>query len=678
MRRTAAALTATLLILAGCRERAAPELRGAPVILISIDTLRADRLASANTPAIDTLASDGIVYENAYAHVPLTLPSHVSMLTGKLPYQTGVRSNVGYRLDSAPSSLPKLLASRGYATGAAVSAYVLRAETGLGALFDFYDDSLEVSQSATLGQLQRRGDETIATGLRWIDENAKRPFFLFLHLFEPHSPYEPTYDGEIEKSDAIVGRFLSELKRRGLYDDALIILTSDHGEGLGDHGEAEHGVLLYREALHVPLILKLPRRSLAGTRVPAPVQHIDLLPTVARAVGAEVPAGLAGVPLLDAIPADRPIYSETLYPRLHLGWSELRSLIDAKHHYIQSPDSELFDLRADPSEKRNIRAVERRVGNDLARRLAEIPLNFEVMKQGADAEERARLAALGYLSGAAPSSGPLRNPRDHVDVLARVQEIVARDDVANIERCRELLRQYPELMDVHLKLAGSLRRFGRLEESLQAYQEAIRRSPQLVDSTVIEVAKLDLDLGRLDAAELNAKQGLKLNPADAHLILAAVAMERKQWTLAEQEARLALGREDRPRVPALLLLARILTEQGRLDEALATVSRAAAPGPVATMASTRGDILARMGRLGEAEAAFRQEIASFPTATIAYVRLAILLGSQKRFNEITPTLDAMVAASPQPETYRLAARVMTDMGNEQGAAKYRSGARRPS
>src|SRR5437870_4252676 len=341
-----------LAFLCACsRQQASP-----PVILISIDTLRADHLTAygakrVDTPAIDRLANDGIVFENAYAHVPLTFPAHDTMLTGRLPVENGVRSNIGYRLDrDVQLTLPRLLAQRGYATGGAVSAYVLRGDTGLRSLFDFYDDSMEVWESATLGSLQRRGDETARVALKWVDGVQARPFFLFFHLFEPHSPYEPVepfrskyanpYDGEIATADAIVGRFFAELDRRGLYDKSLIIVCGDHGEGLGDHGEAEHGVLLYREVLHVPLIVKLPGRQLAGRRVAAPAQLVDILPTVTGAVGAKVPAGLPGVSLIDLAEgrggAPRQIYSETLYPRLHLGWSELRSLTDARDRYIES------------------------------------------------------------------------------------------------------------------------------------------------------------------------------------------------------------------------------------------------------------------------------------------------------------------------------------------------------
>ena len=696
--RTLCAVLGVALLVHGCRGKNAVggAFKDAPIILISIDTLRADHLPlygykGVETPALARLAGDGIVYDNAYAHVPLTLPSHTTMLTGRLPYENGVRSNIGYSLRGTGPTLPQLLKARGYATGGAISSYVLRGETGIGPLFDFYDDSLEIFEAATLGALQRDGNDTVRTALRWVDTVREKPFFLFLHLFEPHTPYEPApelraryaaspYDGEIATVDAILGRFIAELEQRGLYDDAMIVVTADHGEGLNDHGEAEHGVLLYRESLHVPLIVKLPGKRLAGKRVAAPAQLVDLLPTLAAAAGAQVPDGLPGASLIELaegkVAADRAVYSETLYPRLHLGWSELRSLTDAKHHYIEAPSPELFDVVTDPRETKNLRDDRRREAFALAGALKPVPLNLVAPGSG-DPEERARLAALGYLSGAATTTGPPRNPRDHIKVLARVQETFKLNQegryAESVRLCREILREYPELVDVYSQLAGNLRRLGLLDEALQAYKEAVRLSPQLIDSVAIEIAKLELDLGHLKEAELNAQQAMKLNPAESHLLMAGVASARKDWAAAEREARLAVGREDRPRIPALVVLAKVLVEQGRLPEALATVDRAnsriaqdGAP-PVATLASTRGDILARMGRVQEAEAAFRQEIRSFPTTTDAYTRLAILLASQHRFAEIEPTLEAMVKASPRPMTYGLAAQAMADLGNTERA-----------
>jgi tetratricopeptide (TPR) repeat protein len=609
-------------------------------------------------------------------------------MTGRLPYQNGVRSNIGYKLESdLQNTLPRLLAQRGYATGGAVSAYVLRGDTGLRSIFDFYDDSMEVWESATLGALQRPGSETLRVALHWLNGVQAKPFFLFFHLFEPHTPYEPiepfrtkyasrSYDGEIATADFYIGQLLDALQKRELYDKALIVLCGDHGEGLGDHGEAEHGVLLYREVLHVPLIVKLPRRSLAGKRVTTPAQLVDILPTIVDAVGGNVPAGLPGMSLIELAEhaQARPIYSETLYPRLHLGWSQLRSLTDTRDHYIESPAPEMYDVVDDPRETKNIRAENRRQSLALASQLSAIPLNLQ-QQSPANAEERARLAALGYLSGAAShANGPLKNPRDNIQVLQQVQQTFVLNQQGkyreSVELCRQILNKNPDLVDVYTQMAGDYRRLGMLQQALDTYREAIRRSPQLVDSLAIEIAKLEFDRGDFKAAELNAQQAMKLDPQDAHFVLAGVAEAHGDLRRAEQEARLAL-----PRVPAMIMLARILTEERKFDEALAMIERATASQgehPVATIASTRGDILARMGRNAEAEAAFRDEIARFPRTTEAYTKLALLLASQHRFDEIAPTLEAMVKASPIPATYFLAAREMKDLGNESAARAFRN------
>jgi len=329
-------LLAALAVLAGesaCRRASFPK---APAFLVSIDTLRADRLRAyggmtVDTPAIDALAKDGIVFETALSHVPLTLPSHATLFTGLLPFQNGVRDNLGYRLSPDLRTLAGELASRGYATGGAVSSVVLDRATGISRGFDFWDDSVEVRKAGqALGQVQRPGMETEARLEEWIGKvPAGKPAFAFLHVYEPHTPYEPPepfasryagrpYDGEGAAADAVVGKFFGFLKARGLYDGSLIVLLSDHGEGLGDHGEDEHGIFLYREALQVPLIVKLPGSRDAGRRVPEPAGLVDVFPTVLAAVAEAGQAGeagihgapaVAGAPLWPNPPASRRVYS---------------------------------------------------------------------------------------------------------------------------------------------------------------------------------------------------------------------------------------------------------------------------------------------------------------------------------------------------------------------------------
>ncbi|HEX2061643.1 MAG TPA: sulfatase, partial [Thermoanaerobaculia bacterium] len=407
-------LCAVLLPAACSREQKAP-LEHAPVILISVDTLRADRLPAYGytkvaTPHLDALRRDAILFANAYSHCPMTLPSHVSMLTGLLPTEHGVRNNLGYRFDATKhATLPQLLKQRGYTTGAAVSSYVLRADTGLGAAFDFYDDAIPVAASGSASEHQRSGTATLAAARQWISRNASQPFFFFFHLYEPHSPYTPpepfrsryadAYDGEVAHADAITGEFLAFLKQSGIYDRALILFTSDHGEGLWQHGEDQHGILLYREVLHVPLLVKLPDNARAGETVSAPAALIDLLPSIVKSEGVDLLGG--------TIPARR-IYSETFYPRIHLGWSELRSLIDERHHFIEAPRAELYDVVADPAETKDLAATERRVAASMRAELQRYPSALQEL-QNIDPEDAKKLAALGYLGSVQPGSksGPL-------------------------------------------------------------------------------------------------------------------------------------------------------------------------------------------------------------------------------------------------------------------------------
>ena len=686
-----------------CSRSAVSRSPGAPVVVVTIDTLRADRLPAwgyraGATPALDRLAADGIRFENAWAAVPLTLPSHATLWTGVPPNEHGVRSNIGYRLDGARHpTLASRLRAAGYATGGAVSSYVLRAETGIAEGFDRFDDSLEVYESATLGELQRAGGATLDVALDWLDGAGSGPFFLWVHLFEPHTPYTPPepfrskfkdpYDGEIAAADALVGRLIGELERRGLYESALIVVASDHGEGLGDHGEAEHGILLYRESLHVPLLVKLPRGARAGETVTAPVGLVDVAPTVLAQLGLPPLPGQAGRSLLEPAAPDRQIYAETFYPRIHLGWSELRSLIDSTYQYIEGPDPELYDLERDPGERTNLRDREQRAFRSRRQQLAAVPANLAAASP-ASAEELAKLAALGYLSATADDadSGASRpDPKAHIASLVDIQrahELTLRGELVAAEAlARRVVEANPAMVDARVQLAATLRHLGRATEAREQYREVARRSPAHLELIAIEIAKIELELGDLAATEQNARLALASAPDEAHFLLASLAIRRADWTAAEREARAALGDAQRPRLPALILLAQALTQQGRAAEAEQLLAGAEArvgrreAAAVATLDSTLGDVLARLGRTAEAEAAFRREIARFPRTEEAYVRLAILLAAGHRFDEIEPTLDAMAAALPGPHALGLAADTLEQLGNTEGAAAYRRRAR---
>src|SRR5882724_8112336 len=348
------------------------------VILITIDTLRADHVGcygaqNVKTPTLDGLAHDGVLFERAISQVPLTWPSHAVILTGTYPFQNGVQDFTGQPLAPQFRSVAQAFKHAGYATGAVVSAFVLDRSWGLGRGFDFYDDafSAETFQKKDIGLVDRRAEESVAHAITWLKKPPKRPFFLWLHLYDPHNPYDPPepyrteykghlYDGEIAYADHELGKLIAWLKQSKLYDSSLIVATSDHGESLGEHGEDEHGFFVYNATVHVPLIVKPPGRSgIPPQRRRDPVETTSVaasLIQVARVkdlIERQLQAkGLFGKDTGSTDPA----YSETFYPFSSFGWSPLHALESDRFHYIDAPQPELYDMEADPEETRNIAA----------------------------------------------------------------------------------------------------------------------------------------------------------------------------------------------------------------------------------------------------------------------------------------------------------------------------------
>jgi arylsulfatase A-like enzyme/tetratricopeptide (TPR) repeat protein len=696
------ALLGTLLLISSCtREKRSEDLAGAvfpdaPVILISVDTLRSDHLPAygykgVETPNLDRFRKDAILFEQAFSHCPLTFPSHVTMLTGLLPGSSGVRDNIGFRFDAAAQpTLPGTLHSKGYRTGAAVSSYVLRGKTGLGAAFDFYDDAVEVRPGSAQGNLQRSGSETAAIARRWIEQNHNQPFFFLMHLFEPHAPYAPpppfagrypmAYDGEIAAVDQIVGELLDTLRTSGIYEKAIVIVVSDHGEGLMDHGEQEHGIFLYREAIQVPLLVKLPGSRDGGKSMSEPVGLVDLFPTIARLVGATVPPKLDGSSLFDAPSKPRTIFSETVYPRVHLGWSELRSLIGGGHHFIDAPRAELYDLKSDPREATNILGEQRRVAASM--REAMRPLTVPIAApQNIDPEEAQKLAALGYLSSSTPAAGgPLPDPKDRIGEIALMREgaqlTQARRFGEAIAKLKTVLAANPRLSDAWSLLAKCYEEAEDYQNAVAAYRKTIELSPTSSGDTALTLGSVLLRMNRLEEAESHAQLGMRTNPASAQLLLGRVALARKDMTGAEQQAKAAME-DNLYRLPAAVLLAQALNGQNKPAEALVlaekTAGEIAARGyePVAMLDFARGDALARLNRLDEAAGAFQSEIRHFPHGRQAYANLTVVYAIQGQNNEARRTMEAMVTANPGPESYRVAAETFEELGAADEAARWR-------
>jgi arylsulfatase A-like enzyme/tetratricopeptide (TPR) repeat protein len=664
----------------GCGRGPATERGGAqespPIVLISIDTLRSDRLPAYGydgvaTPAIDALARDAVLFERAYSHVPLTLPSHASLFTGRLPYEHGVRDNAGYRLGESFPTLAGLLHAAGYRTGGAVSSFVLRGETGVGRGFDFWDDELDLG-GGELGEVERAGGATLEAALPWLRDAAasERPFLLFLHLFEPHAPYRPPepyasrfaepYDGEVAAADAVVGGLLDELRALGIYDRAVVALFSDHGEGLGDHGEQEHGVLLYREAIQVPLLVKLPRSASAGGRRSDPVQLADVLPTLLGLAGIAPPADLPGAAVLRSDgsappPRERRLFAETAYPRLHYGWSELVSLVEDRWHYIENagpadledPDpadldsAELYDLIDDPRESRNLLGPDpgaevtvTALRQDLASRpRALVPPGSE------DEETRARLNALGYLSsgssGAPPAAGARGAPRDtrsRLTALARLERAAAKrasgDHAGAITDLRDLLADEPAMVDGWEELSRAYEALGSPGEALAARQRALELSGGAPEHA-LGVAALLLELARYDDAAAHARLGAGAFPAAAGNLEARIALAAGDLEAAQAAAQRAVDARA-GRVTPLLTLAEVQLARGdaagalaRAREATAATSEDRIPDPRAPLLESRA--LRALGRASEAEESARAALEraaalerSYPAAPLAH------------------------------------------------------------
>jgi arylsulfatase A-like enzyme len=511
------------------------------VLLVTIDTLRADRVgaygdAAARTPSLDGLARDGMLFEAVLSPVPLTLPAHATLLTGLMPPQHGVRGNGSFALGSSARTLAEAMKQRGLATAAFVGAFPLARRFGLDRGFDVYDDAFERAPGLHFDFPERRADRVVGAASAWLSRTPG-PVFLWVHLYDPHAPYDPPegfrgadpYRGEVAFADAMLGRLVAAWGARP--GASVVAVTADHGEAFGEHGEESHGLFVYDTTLRVPLILKgagLP----AARRVATRVSLADVAATLAQLAGAEALPGTSLVPGAtqgSESPADS-LYAETLAPRLDFGWSELRSLQQGRYKYIRAPRPELYDLGADPAESRNLADASPQLAAQLSAALDAALRRFgeAESRRGPDPEAAERLRALGYVQGP-EGRGSDADPKDRLEVA----RLIARA-VGPFATPRELTLAYEPIarLDpanplVNFRLADALLREGRTRESVGFFRRVVASEPRSPDPYV-GLATALAQLGRVAEAKQALEQALAVDAASgqAHYNLGEIARLR--------------------------------------------------------------------------------------------------------------------------------------------------------
>ncbi len=622
---------AALALIAGCTRAYAPthSTRQPNVILITIDTLRADRVGKGLTPSIDALAARGVRFANARAVVPLTLPSHTVIMTGTLPSQTGVHVNGTSGLAPGHPTIARALKDAGYRTGAFVGAYVLDRRFGLADGFDVYDDRVQRDPSGSIAlEAERRGDAVVDAALQWLTASNQTPFFIWIHLYDPHAPYEPPpeylaraknvpYDGEVTFADAQVGRVLHWLKSSGQENRTVVVVAGDHGESLGDHGEATHGMLLYDSTLRVPLIVAGPNVDV-GAR-DGPVSLVRLAATLVTAAGAAVPHGMQQPSLLSAgKPGEA--YAETEYPR-SAGWHALTAIADERWKLIVSSERELYDLASDPGETRNVAAWKASIADAMAGAVAAVAQRPASAPQGSIAPDAAeRLRALGYVSGApqTPVSDTAPNPAKHIAAwntfereLGRLTAGDARGALPGLVALARSSRDSPLFQSTY---ARALKETGRVQDALVIYRTLVARWPG--------DASLYHDLA----------------------VAAEAAGQSKEAARAEQAA-LALE----PSNPAAANgLGLIQIEAGRPAEAINAFEQAVKGDPSnAVFWTNLGNARRDAGDTAGAEQAYRTALDRDPRSADAANGMGVLLVQGHRAQEAIAWFERALASSPQ-------------------------------
>ena len=697
-------------LLVSCRDaKVARPLQRPNVLLVTLDTTRADHLgtygyAGASTPNLDRLAAGAVVFEHCISPSAFTLPSHSSIMTGLYPPAHGVRLNGDTALADQFETLAESFSRRGYRTGAFVGAFVLDSRWGIAQGFQHYDDEFHNSanQQLDLARLQRPANLVVDAALQWLNGASDKPFMTWVHLYDAHTPYEPPqpfrdrfatkgphglYDGEISFADSQVQRLLQWLDERGQRDNTIVIITADHGEGLGSHGESEHGFYVYDYAVRVPLIVKVPGTTPA--RVAAQVRTVDILPTLLDLTGEKIGDmdGKSLLPLLrDTTTAEpRSAYSESVVTKMQYGWAPLYSLRTNQHKFIEAPRSELYDLTKDPAEANNVLDQERRVALQLRKELQAIrdhaakraPANEEA---NLDAETVSKLASLGYLGGGSNTltdgdDSALADPKDKMHLfesVAYAANLMLKEDYKEAANVLDIvLRDDPNIPQAQLLIVAAYRKTGRQQQAKNILDAYLKKDPGNVRALLV-MAEMLSEEGKRDEVLAMCKRALASDSRNsrAHELMADVYMASNEHALALTSLRQAVAIQPKlSRSRINLAAALIATEQyAEADRVLSDVIREYPKFPLAHFHVAL--LRERERRFSEARAAYEKELANHPQSVVARFNLGNLLLRSGDVAGGAEQMRALIKQDPaNARPYLLLAQALLDQPGRLGEAE---------
>lgn len=613
------------------------------VVVITVDTLRADHLGcygykQIKTPNIDALAADGTRFEHAYTPVPVTLPAHTVIFTGTYPMLSGIHDFSANKLSPQQPTLASVLKEHGYTTGAVIGSAVLDSRFGLNHGFDFYYDHFDFSrlEESNLDEMERPGNVVADQALDWLAKNYQKKFFLWMHLYDPHYPYRPPapyseeyashlYDGEIAFADAQVGRLIRFLKEKGLYQNTVIVLSGDHGESLGEHGEKTHGFFIYNATLHVPLIVRVPETK-TEKLVSASASLADIMPTVLNTLKLDVPAQVQGQSLLSPMTGNkedepRSLYSESFLARLHFNWSELRGVETSNYHFIDAPKPELYDLSKDPGETQNLLSQKKAVADEMRAKLANLIRQYSAgqelaEKTGLDPALMERLKSLGYAGfsgGGNPtiSNRDLPDPKDRIQIYELISDAVSDSQHGrfqeSVDKLDAAMKTEPNSVPIHYIQGLNYYRLKDFPKAVQELQRVLQLSPDYSLATYylgLAYARND----QMDEAIAALKHALDLDPTnfDAAYNLGAAYLHKQMVPEAAAAFRQSIAITN-DQAPSHLALGQVLLYQGHVDEAIMELRKAAEltpQNPAAHVALSKA--LAAKGLNMEAEEEMRK------------------------------------------------------------------------